>query len=117
MKTMARMLLGASMLCAAVVAQAQAQPYPNKPIRMVVPFGAGGPMDALGRAVGEKLTASMGQIVLVDNKPGANTIIGADAVVKSPPDGYTLLLATDATYSINPLVYSKLPYDPKRDEA
>ncbi|CAN5476429.1 tripartite tricarboxylate transporter substrate binding protein [soil metagenome] len=113
MKTFTKMVLGASMVCAAFLAQAQ--PYPNKPIRLVVPFGAGGPSDALARAVGQSLTASMGQMVLVDNKPGANTIIGADTVAKSPPDGYTLLLATDATYSINPLVYSKLPYNPQKD--
>lgn len=113
MKSIMKMVVAASMLCLAAVTQAQ--PFPSKPIKIVVPFGAGGPMDALARAVGEKLTASMGQITLIDNKPGANTIIGADAVVKSPPDGYTLLLATDATYSINPLIYSKLPYKPKQD--
>ena len=123
MKAMTRMVFGVGMLCATLVAQAQpaqqgapgaTQPYPNKPIRLVVPFGAGGPMDALARAVGEKLTASMGQIILVDNKPGANTIIGADTVVKSPADGYTLLLAP-TSHAINPNFIAKLPYDARRD--
>ncbi len=86
------------------------QTYPNKPIRMVVPFPAGGPTDTLARAVGLKLTEAWGQPVLVENRPGASTIIGAEIVAKAPADGYTLMFTADATLSVNPLLYSKLPY-------
>jgi len=94
---------------------AQAQSYPAKPIRMVVPYTAGGPADLLARALGQKLTDAWGQQVIVENKPGANEIIAAQDVAKSPPDGYNWLLASDAVYSLNPYLYSKLPYDPAKD--
>ena len=94
---------------------AQAQPYPSKPIRMVVPYTAGGPADLLVRALGQKLTDAWGQQVIVENKPGANEIIAAQDVAKSPPDGYNWLLASDAVYSLNLYLYSKLPYDPAKD--
>ena len=94
---------------------AQAQPYPSKPIRMVVPYTAGGPADLLVRALGQKLTDAWGQQVIVENKPGANEIIAAQDVAKSPPDGYNWLLASDAVYSLNPYLYSRLPYDPAKD--
>jgi tripartite-type tricarboxylate transporter receptor subunit TctC len=94
---------------------AQAQNYPAKPIRMVVPYTAGGPADLLVRALGQKLTDAWGQQVIVENKPGANEIIAAQDVAKSPPDGYNWLLASDAVYSLNPYLYSKLPYDPAKD--
>ena len=94
---------------------AQAQPYPSKPIRMVVPYTAGGPADLLVRALGQKLTDAWGQQVIVENKPGANEIIAAQEVAKSAPDGYNWLLASDAVYSLNPYLYSKLPYDPAKD--
>lgn len=93
---------------------AQAQPYPNKPVRIVVPYPAG-PADALVRGLGQKLSEKWGQPIIVENKPGANEILAADAVAKSPPDGYTFLVASDAVFSFNQSLYSKLPYDPVKD--
>jgi len=101
-------------LCAG---QALAQSWPNKPIRLVVPFPPGGPTDILGRAVGAKLGELLGQPVIIDNRGGAGGGIGADNVAKSPPDGYSLLLGTTGTHTINPNLYSKLPYDPIKDFA
>ena len=100
---------------ALVASLAQAQGFPSKPIRMVVPYTAGGPADLLVRSLGQKLTDAWGQQVVVENKPGANEIIAAQDVAKSPPDGYNWLLASDAVYSLNPYLYSKLPYDPAKD--
>src|ERR1051325_12240273 len=94
---------------------AHAQPYPAKPIRIVVPYTAGGPADLLVRALGQKLTDAWGQQVIVENRPGANEIIAAQEVAHSPADGYNWLLASDAVYSLNPYLYSKLPYDPAKD--
>jgi tripartite-type tricarboxylate transporter receptor subunit TctC len=94
---------------------ATAQTYPARPIRLVVPFPAGGPSDVLARVVGEKMSQAFAQPVIVDNRPGANTIIGAEIVAKAPPDGYTLLLAIDSTLAMNQYLYSKLPYDPLKD--
>jgi tripartite-type tricarboxylate transporter receptor subunit TctC len=95
---------------------ALAQSYPSRAIRLVVPFPpGGGPADILARIIAQKMSESFGQQVIVDNKPGANTIIGAEAVAKAPPDGYTLLMAIDSTLTMNPTLYSKLPYDPIRD--
>jgi tripartite-type tricarboxylate transporter receptor subunit TctC len=94
---------------------AAAQAYPAKPVRIIVPFPAGGLLDGLGRALGQRMSESMGQPVLVEARPGANTMIGSDAVAKSAPDGYTLLFATDAGISISPFLYSKMPYDPQKD--
>lgn len=91
------------------------QSYPNKPIRLVVPFPPGGPADTLGRILAQNFTESLGQAVVVDNKPGASTIIGADFVAKSAPDGYTLLLAIDSTLTMNQALFTKLPYDPLKD--
>lgn len=103
-------------LAAAFVATwASAQSFPSKPIKIVVPFPPGGPVDGLARALGRELGDSLGQPVIVENKPGANTIIAADQVARSAPDGHTLLLTTDSTVSINPLIYSKLPFDPQTD--
>jgi tripartite-type tricarboxylate transporter receptor subunit TctC len=93
----------------------QAQSYPAKPIRMVVPYTAGGPADLLVRGLGQKLTEAWGQQIVVENKPGANEIIAAQDVAKSPPDGYNYLLASDAVFSLNGYLYSKLPYDPVKD--
>jgi tripartite-type tricarboxylate transporter receptor subunit TctC len=89
--------------------------FPNKPIRLVVPFAAGGTSDVLARAVGVKLGEVLGQSIVVDNRPGANGNIGSDAVAKAAPDGYTLLLAADGTMVINPALYPKLSFDPERD--
>lgn len=107
--------LVAPLLAALVSAVAQAQPYPAKPIRIIVPYTAGGPADLLVRGLGQKLTETWGQQVLVENRPGANEIIAADAVAKSPGDGYTLLLASDAVFTLNQHLYSKIPYDPVKD--
>jgi len=116
------MKLVASVLALALLAsiglgKAVAQTYPGKPIRIIVPFPAGGPTDVLSRIVSQKMAESWGQQVLVDNRPGANTIIGAEAVAKAAPDGYTLLMAIDSTLVMNQSLYSKLPYDPIRDFA
>jgi len=100
-----------------IAAGAQAQSYPTKSIRLIVPFAAGGSTDALARAVGQKLGDNFGQQVIVDNRTGANGNIGTDMVAKANPDGYTLLMAFDATMVINPSAYSKLPFDPVRDFA
>src|SRR5439155_16516204 len=102
---------------AVVASLGHAQNFPSKPIRMVVPYTAGGPADLLVRALGQKLTDAWGQQVIVENKPGANEIIAAQDVAKSPPDGYNWLLASDAVFSLNGYLYSKLPYDPVRDFA
>ena len=94
-----------------------AQSYPTKPIRVVVPYTAGGPADLLVRGLGQKLNEAWGQQVVVENKPGANEIIAAQDAAKSPPDGYTYLLASDAVFSLNSYLYSRLPYDPVKDLA
>ena len=105
----------ACLLFAAAVAHAQS--YPAKPVRLVVPFPPGGATDILGRALAQKLSEQLGQQVIVDNKPGAGGTIGSDLVAKSPPDGYTLLMATTSTHSIAPSLYASLPYEPLRDFA
>src|SRR2546429_5898833 len=92
-----------------------AQTYPSRQITLVVPFAPGGPADFLGRLVGQKMSEDLGQQIVVDNRPGANTIIGAQAVAKAAPDGYTLLMAIDGTLVMNPFLYSKLAYDPFKD--
>jgi len=96
---------------------ASAEPYPTRPIRLVVPFAPGGPADFLARLVGQKLGDELGQQLVIDNRPGANTIIGAQIVAKAEPDGYTLLMAIDGTLVMNPFLYGKLPYDPFKDFA
>jgi tripartite-type tricarboxylate transporter receptor subunit TctC len=93
----------------------QAQGYPTKPIRIVLPYSAGGPADVMVRAISQKLGDSWGQPFIVDNKPGANEIIAADIVAKSPGDGYTFLVASDGAYSLNQNLYPKIPYDPVKD--
>lgn len=94
---------------------AHAQSYPNKPIRLVVPFIAGGAADLLAREVGQKLAEGWGQPVVIENKPGAGGVIGAEMVAKAAPDGYTLVLGTVVTHAIDVSMVSKLPYDPIRD--
>ena len=91
-----------------------AQQYPGKPVRLIMPYPAGGSTDIVGRLVAERLTASLGQQVLVDNRPGASAQIGTEAAAKAPPDGYTLLMAT-STNAINHALNPKLPYDFSRD--
>jgi tripartite-type tricarboxylate transporter receptor subunit TctC len=96
---------------------AQAQTYPSKPIRMVVPFTPGGTTDILARTVGQKMGEAWGQPVVVDNRPGAGGNIGSELVAKSAPDGYTLLMGTISTHAINASLYKRLPFDPTRDFA
>lgn len=108
-----RAALAALLACFALAAPAQ-QPYPNKPIRILVPFGPGGSLDPVARLVGERLSQSWGQPVVVDNRPGGNTAIATLAAAKSPPDGHTLLL-TASTHVINPLLIANLPYDSEKD--
>ncbi len=103
--------------CALVLAgalPASAQTYPAKPIRIVVPFVAGGAVDLLARIMGQKLTESLGQTVIVENRPGAGGNAAADLVAKSPPDGYTILQVTNGL-AISPALYRKLPFDPVKD--
>lgn len=100
--------------CATLAVAAQST-YPNKPVRMIVPYPAGGGNDIIGRAVAEKLTEKLGQQIVVDNRGGAATAIGAEIAARTAPDGYTILLATVTTLAVNPNLKAKLPYDPVRD--
>jgi tripartite-type tricarboxylate transporter receptor subunit TctC len=108
-----RLVLATALLLVAPAAGAQT--YPARQITLVVPFAPGGPADFLGRLVGQKMSEDLGQQIVVDNRPGANTIIGAQAVAKANPDGYTLLMAIDGTLVMNPFLYSRLAYDPFKD--
>jgi tripartite-type tricarboxylate transporter receptor subunit TctC len=96
---------------------AVAQAWPAKPVRIVFPYSAGGPVDVLLRALAMRMSETMGQQFVVENRPGANEIIAAEAVARAAPDGYTLLFASDAVFSLNPHLYSKLPYDANKDFA
>src|SRR6185503_7737774 len=91
--------------------------WPTKPVRIVVAYPPGGGIDVLARQLADKLAPAWNQPVVVENKPGANTIIAAELVARSPADGHTVLMTTDATFSINPHLYAKLPYDAQRDFA
>ena len=106
--------LGAIAMLAATAGHAQTG-YPNKPVRIIVPFAAGSGTDIIARLFAEELTKSMGQNFLVDNKPGASAQIAAEAVAKSAPDGYTLFVTTNTSHSANPHLFKKLPYDPVKD--
>jgi tripartite-type tricarboxylate transporter receptor subunit TctC len=94
---------------------ADAAAFPNRAIKIVVPFPAGGPSDVLARMIGQRMSEDWGQPVLIENRVGANTIIGAQAVQKAPADGYTLLMAIDSTLTMNQYLYRNLPYDPFND--
>ena len=108
-----------SAAAAVLIAQASAtrEQYPTRPIRFIVPLPPGGGADLVARIISEQLTKILGQQVLVDNRPGGGTVIGADLAAKAPPDGYTLLLGTATTHAINASLVRKLPYDPVRDFA
>ena len=108
--------LAAALSCA-LSGMAAAQTYPVKPIRIIVPYSPGGTTDILTRAVGQKLTAAWGQQVIVDHRPGASGMIGAEAAAKAPPDGYTLLMAYTAEIAIMPGLMKKMAYDPQRELA
>ncbi len=119
MKSTCRLL--SLVLFAAVFASATgaalAQSYPNKPIRFIVPYTAGGASDILARAIGQKLTESWGQQVVVDNRGGGGAIIGTELAAKAAPDGYTIFMGASGPLGINPSLHSKLPYDPVKDFA
>ncbi len=110
--------IAASILLAGAAASGEAQTYPTKPIRVIVPTAAGGTGDLLARFVAERLSDAFKQQVVVDNRPGANGILGTEVVVKAPPDGYTLMVASAGNIAINPGLYgAKLPFNPERDLA
>ena len=105
-----------ALLLAALCLPALAQ-YPAKPVKMIVPYAAGGTTDVLARIVADKLTQSLGQPVVIEYKPGAGGTIGADAAAKSPPDGYTIVMGAPGSHSTAPSLYAKLPFDPVKDFA
>lgn len=108
-----RLLVAATLLLTTLCASAQK--FPTKPIRIIVPFGAGAMVDAIPRDIANELSKRWGQPVIVENKPGAASMIGAEYVAKSPADGYTLLMATSSTLSVAPYIYRNLNFDPLRD--
>jgi tripartite-type tricarboxylate transporter receptor subunit TctC len=116
-KLMAATALALLAASAPSVAQDAAKDYPNRAIHIVVPFPAGGPADVTARIVAQRMNEDWGQPVIVDNRPGGNTVIGALAVAKATPDGYTLLMAIDSTLVMNQFLYKSLPYDPINDFA
>ncbi len=103
--------------CAAAQPATSPDRYPSKPIRLIVPYPPGGPTDLIARAVNEPLAQRLGQQVVIDNRGGATTVIGAELAAHAPADGYTLLVATISTLAVNPALQKKLPYDPERDFA
>ncbi len=111
------LLAGLVMLALPGFAPAQAPAFPTKPIRLVIPFPAGGFLDTVGRQLSARFQEGLGQPLLIENRAGANTIIGAEAVARAPGDGYTLGLVSSSTLSLNPHLYAKLPYDAARDFA
>jgi tripartite-type tricarboxylate transporter receptor subunit TctC len=108
-------ILGAALMAWSAQAQAPADNYPNKPIRIVVPFAPGGIVDTSARVVGQELSKRWGQQVVVDNRPGGNGFIGVMATVKAPADGYTLLMAHTGEFGVNPAIFPDVPYDLDRD--
>ncbi|CAG2146004.1 Bug family tripartite tricarboxylate transporter substrate binding protein [Cupriavidus numazuensis] len=108
---------GLALATLAFTASASAADYPSRPIRLVVPYAAGGTIDLMARMIGPKLHAALGQPVVVENRPGAGTMIGADAVARAEPDGYTLFLGSNAAFTISPQVMPNVPYDPLRSFA
>jgi tripartite-type tricarboxylate transporter receptor subunit TctC len=114
LRSLARLAAAFACTLAATLALAQAT-YPSRPVKLVVPYPPGALTDLLARAIGERLGAALGQPVVVENKPGAGTLVGAEFVAKQPPDGYTLLLATSTTLGISPALYKPSPVDPVKD--
>lgn len=113
MRTMLR--LAAALAASMLAAQVAAQTYPSRPVRMLVPYSAGGPTDLLARALAPKMSESMGQPVIVENRLGAGGSIAMDAIAKGAPDGYLIGVGLSGTQSINPHLYAKLPYNPLKD--
>lgn len=103
----------AGLLCAS--ASAQTAQWPTRPIKLVIPFGAGGGTDVIGRFLAQKFTEGLGQTVVVENRPGAGGSLGSAEVARAPADGYTILIGSSSTHGINPGMYAKLPYDPLKD--
>ena len=110
-------VMGVALLAVQAALAQTPGPYPSKPVRMVVAFPPGASNDIMGRIAAQRMSQVWGQPVVVENRPGANTIIGAELVAKAPPDGHTLLIGASSTYTVNPALYPKLPYDPVRDLA
>ncbi|HET9337660.1 MAG TPA: tripartite tricarboxylate transporter substrate binding protein [Casimicrobiaceae bacterium] len=110
-------LAAAALAFGALVAPAAAQGFPSKPVKLVIPFPPGGSLDNVGRLLAQKLSEAWGQQVVIENKPGAGGNIGADAVAKSPPDGYTVVMGALSTHAVNPSLYKTMPYDAVRDFA
>lgn len=108
-------LLLSALLCLLIPVRAAADDYPSRTVRIIISFPAGGSTDVLARQLADTLSRNLGQQVIVDNRPGGGFNIAADAAAKAPPDGYTIFMALDATFTLNPLIYAKLPYDPSRD--
>lgn len=98
-----------------VVPAVQAQAFPSRPIKLIIPFGAGSAVDTIGRVVGAQVAEQIGQSVVIDNRTGANGIIAAEMAAKAPADGYTLFMPNDGIMAANPALYARLPYDPLRD--
>ena len=105
----------AGVLATGLAQQAGAQDYPARPVQMIVPFAAGGAIDQMARAMGASLSRTLGQSVVIENKPGAGGNIGADQVAKAAPTGYTVLVGTSATHGVNPALFPKMPFDPVKD--
>src|SRR5262249_6787642 len=114
---MYRLLLASLYFFALLPSQAAAQGFPSKPVRLIVPFPAGGGSDVVGRIVALKLSDVLGQQVVVDNRPGAGGSIGTEAAVRSTPDGYTMVLASTSEIAVNPVIYTRLAYDTQKDLA
>lgn len=116
-----RAWLAAALACAALAlapaAPVAAQPFPSKPVKLVIPFPPGGSLDNIGRLIAQKLSEAWGQQVVIENKPGAGGNIGADLVAKSPADGYTVVMGALSTHAVNPSLYPTMPYDAVRDFA
>lgn len=108
-----RFFVGGMGACISIAVTAQT--YPNRPIKLIVPFAPGGGSDIIARIIAPRLGDAVGQQVVIDNKLGAGTIIGAEIAAKAAPDGYTLFVGITGTLAINPSLYQKLPYDPLRD--
>lgn len=115
MKALVSLIAGGMALVASLGAEAQT--YPNRPVRLIVPFAAGGTTDIFARLVADKLSQSLGQQFIIENRGGAGGNIGADAVAKSTPDGYTLVMGTVGTHAINASLYARMPFDPLTDFA